>query len=593
MNKTAKFLITTADERSWRKDSSVLCLGAWCRTHKRADAWNELNAEIASYHWDDRQKLYHDYLNLRDLHEVLLVELADKLNVFHGTQYSYRYWRILVGPWLLYFTQMLFDRWSMIRYAEEHYKISGTVVLDFPSEQILPNDMEDFRDMYSKDIWNHYLYGRILSEWSAIDCEKVRCDDLGTNSVVKRPFGLRQLISSFKGYILRGVSRLSQMLGRVTDVFFISTALPLKQDLLLQLVLGQLPKLNFQLPSPKVAQDFSIRKSFSLKADQYKDFEHCLRTLIPEQIPIVYLEGYSSLQNVVKNLPWPMKPKAIFTSFSYNADDVFKAWAGLRVEDGAPLLIGQHGGNLGSALWTSSEDHEISISDRYLTWGWSDGNSKQYPVAALKQIGKADGVWNRKGSLLLVTSVMPRYSYVMGSFTVSVTQTESSLDEQYAFVRALPKDVFEKLVIRLFMPDWGWSQSDRWREQFPDAHIDSGSAPIEPLVIESRLYIATYNATTFLDSLSRNIPTIMFWNEKHWELRPSAEPYFDKLKHVGIFHSCPESAAAKVSEIWDKVHEWWNQPEVQEARESFCYRYARTPQNPIKELKLAITTVKK
>lgn len=591
-DKTAKFLVTTADERSWRKDNPVLCLGAWCRTYKRVNNWNELNADVAPYHWDDRKKLYRDYLYLRNLHEELLVELADTFNSFHGTQHSYRYWRILIGPWLLYFSQMLFDRWSMIRYVEKNYEISGTVVIDFPHELVFPHDMEDFRDMYSKDVWNHYLYGKILSGWTSIDCEKVLYNEGRTNSVAKNTFRWSYILSLFRRHMVRGTSRFLQMLGKATDIFFISTALPLKQNFLLQLSLGQLPKLNFQIAAPKVAYDFSIRKSFSLNAEKYNDFENCLRTLIPEQIPSVYLEGYSSLQSLVNKLPWPQKPKAIFTSGSYNADDVFKAWAGLKVEDGAPLLIGQHGGNLGSALWTSSEDHEVSISDRYLTWGWSDDNPKHYPVAALKQIGMTEGVWNPNGTLLLVTSVMPRYSYVMGSFTVAVTQTESSLEEQYAFVRALPKDIFEKLVIRLFNPDWGWSQSDRWKEQFPEAHIDSGSGPIEPLVLESRLYIATYNATTFLDSLSRNIPTIMFWNEKQWELRPSAEPYFDKLRQVGIFHSCPEDAATKVSEVWDNVDEWWNQADVQEARKNFCYRYARIPNNPIEELKLAITTVK-
>ena len=108
---------------------------------------------------------------------------------------------------------------------------------------------------------------------------------------------------------------------------------------------------------------------------------------------------------------------------------------------------------------------------------------------------------------------------------------------------------------------------------------------------ECRLYVATYNATTFLDSLSLNIPTIMFWNPKHWELRSEAEPYFEKLREVGIFHSCPENAANKVSEIWDKVDEWWNEEGLQEVRKNFCDRYARLPSKPIKELKKAVITI--
>ena len=146
--------------------------------------------------------------------------------------------------------------------------------------------------------------------------------------------------------------------------------------------------------------------------------------------------------------------------------------------------------------------------------------------------------------------------------------------------------------MRLHAWDYGWSQAARWQDRHPDVRLDSGTGPIEPLIRQSRLYMATYNSTTYLETLSRNIPTIMFWNPKHWELRPSAQPYFDRLKQAGIFHETPEFAAAKVAEVWSNVAEWWNQPEVQDARLYFCERFARMPENSIQVLKEALTTAK-
>ena len=90
-----------------------------------------------------------------------MIELSEALNSFHGTRHSLRYWRILVGPWLLYFTQMLFDRWAMIQQVVDQYQIAGTVVLDFLPGQVVPKDMGDLRDMYPTDIWNHAIYARI------------------------------------------------------------------------------------------------------------------------------------------------------------------------------------------------------------------------------------------------------------------------------------------------------------------------------------------------------------------------------------------------------------------------------------------------
>ncbi len=591
MDKQPRFLITTADERSWRTDIPVLYLGAWCCSYSRTIPREGPQAEIVPYHWDDRSKLYSDYLYLRELHEVLLLELSEALNYFHGTQHSSRYWRILIGPWLLYFTQILFDRWEMIQNAIKNYVIETTVILDFMPEQVIPRDMGEFRNMYPTDTWNHAIYARILSGWTSVVCEKVTCFEFELASKETPADGLGKYGQLLRRLIGLGVSRCSQLFSRESDSFFMLTYLPLKQDLLLQLSLKQMPTINLQTPSPRISVDLAVRKVFRLDAEMHKNFEHCVRTLISEYIPAVYLEGYMALQQKVDNLPWPKKPKVIFTSASYNADDVFKAWTGLKVEDGTPLVIGQHGGNLGSALWSSSEDHEIGIADRYLTWGWSDGVPKHYPIGMLKRVGQGLGVWSPKGHMLLVTSVMPRYSYVMGSFTVATTQIESNLDDQYRFVRALRKDIRQNLLIRLFKPDWGWSQADRWRTQVPEVSIDSGTKPIESLMSGCRLYVATYNATTFLESLNLNIPTIMFWNPKHWELRPSAEPYFNKLQQAGIFHTKPEDAARKVAEIWDDVQKWWNNPEVQEARQIFCDRYARTQENSFNRLREALVTV--
>ena len=123
-------LVTTALEETWPDDNQpVLFLGEWCRLYSRKTVWEKLDSVVAPYHWDDREKLYKDYLYLQGLYEELLVELAVKLNTIHGGNHSVRYWRIIVGPWLGYFIQMLFDRWAMLQQVVRDNDISGAYVL--------------------------------------------------------------------------------------------------------------------------------------------------------------------------------------------------------------------------------------------------------------------------------------------------------------------------------------------------------------------------------------------------------------------------------------------------------------------------------
>ena len=132
MDRTIKrLLITTANESTWPSDVNepVLFLGDWCCLYSRKKLWQNLDFEIVPYHWDNRKKLRDDYKYLTDVYEQILVKLTDKLNKIHGTSFRLSYWRILIGPWLGYFVQIIFDRWYMLKYAFEHCEIKKICVL--------------------------------------------------------------------------------------------------------------------------------------------------------------------------------------------------------------------------------------------------------------------------------------------------------------------------------------------------------------------------------------------------------------------------------------------------------------------------------
>ena len=62
------FLITTADKRFWKTGEPVLFLGEWCKLFPERHIWEKLDYEVLPYHWDDRKRLYEDYLSLNDVY---------------------------------------------------------------------------------------------------------------------------------------------------------------------------------------------------------------------------------------------------------------------------------------------------------------------------------------------------------------------------------------------------------------------------------------------------------------------------------------------------------------------------------------------
>lgn len=113
-----RILVTTALEKTWPSvDKKIIFLGEWCKLYERKQIWEQYDHLVASYHWDDRGKLEKDYMLLKSLYESTLRELTKKLNAVHEVSFSLRYWRIIVGPWLGYFIQILFDRWFSINHT--------------------------------------------------------------------------------------------------------------------------------------------------------------------------------------------------------------------------------------------------------------------------------------------------------------------------------------------------------------------------------------------------------------------------------------------------------------------------------------------
>ena len=110
--------------------------------------------------------------------------------------------------------------------------------------------------------------------------------------------------------------------------------------------------------------------------------------------------------------------------------------------------------------------------------------------------------------------------------------------------------------------------------KFPDVQLDYGSFSLSREVRRSRILISTYNASTYLESLAANIPTIIFWDQDLWPVPMECEVDFKKLNEVGIFFDSPIEAANQINKIWDNVYLWWKNEYLQEVRKDFCSKYS-------------------
>jgi putative transferase (TIGR04331 family) len=239
-------------------------------------------------------------------------------------------------------------------------------------------------------------------------------------------------------------------------------------------------------------------------------------------------------------------------------------------------------------LFEFTEEHQIAICDRFLTWGWTEpGQVKLKPTGALNLAGHRRYSAKKQTIALLMIDVSPQQSYHLLSNRVA-SQWLDYFNDQCNFVSHLNQSVTQALIVRLYPSDHGWDQAPRWRDRFPTIQLDDGRSQFATLIRKSRLLLGTMNGTTYLESIIINKPTVIFWNPQHSELRASAVPYFEDLKRVGIFHESPESAAQHVNTVWDNVNAWWETPELQAVLQRFTTRYCFQPKDLLDRVEAAL-----
>jgi putative transferase (TIGR04331 family) len=590
MSKQPRYLITTADERTWKFDRPVIFLGEWCRIYDRRHIWKDMDAIVAAPYGLGLAKKDADHAEARTLEEIFFPLLCNALNRFHGTQHGARFWRIVLGHWLHRYVDVMLNRIKTLEQCLQLHQISGLTAYDNDDYALATQDSYAAIWAFNDDRWNNALSLRILGLLGAINCPVdfiAGCESQGFswNALATTPNIKRKVWK----WCYQRAGKLASYLARDDDAFIISSHLPKKEAIKLQLALGQCPQL-WVSSKLKISEepDRTLRKSLASQViiKSENNLENILSLMVFELLPVCYLEGFARLSGLVKQQPWPTKPKFILTSNNFDTDEIFKLWAADKAESGSKYITGQHGNNYGTHRYMAPAIEE-STADKFLTWGWTDGLLQHTPAFIFKIAGKKTEYYNPQGGLLLIEL----YQNHRVTTWDSTAEFVNYFEDQQIFISELASRSKQNLTIRLHAVYryQKWNEEARWQAFDPSLKIDTGDIAIKDLIAQSRIVVHSYDSTGILETLSQNIPTLAFWQDKFEHLRDSAKPYYQLLVDAGIVHLTPESVAHKVNEVWDDVDGWWSQCKVQNARKQFCDRYARTSQYPVRQLKNILT----
>jgi len=568
-------LITTALWHRSDLSSETVFLGDWCLPFPKEEGLEEVKYEVVPYFWNDRDRFRRHNTLIADLYEKLLKQLGNALADIHEVQASGRYWRIILGPWLFYFVSIFWERYHAVESALQKYKAFPLSAEVDKSKRFayIPASLPEFLSCVESEEWNKSIYDDVLRYLAPDLCrERDRAGNPDQQNVARQ--FLQTPSASWGRNLLHAV--LAFFARRFPSHVILNSGLAAQDLVVLGFYLRQLPLIRVIQKHSKISgPNYSLREAVISKLQSNSTFERFLIGQIVNQLPLSYLEDFEWIRSQARKT-YPLKPKSILTGYGFLDDDIFKVWTAESVESGCRFNIFQHGGQTGVRLFDQTEEHQMEICDKFFSWGWKGNSQKVIPVSSAKLSEAKRSVQpNYAGQVLLICQPTYRYPRRLSAEPVG-PQEKKYLESQILFVNSLDGSVRKHLSFRLYQGRDPWGFKKKIQDAGYESLVADRSLSFWEQMTQSRIVVLTYNATTLLEALALNFPTLMFWNPDWWELNKEARPWFEKFASAGVFHASPELAAAKLNEVYDDVERWWGCRQIQSIRERFCQQFCLT-----------------
>jgi len=579
------FLVTTANRKYWKTDEKILFLGEWCKIYSEKHIWSNIDYETLPSPWNKYQQLDSHFTYLEDIYEKYLKVFASNLNNYHNEDHSIKYWRIIIGPWLYRFITVIYDRYLSIKSAIDFNRVTNTWIPDLKPDRWVPVSSYDLLSLAcANNNYNLYLYGRLITKLGRIPF-KIKEDKSFLNPLDLPEFKHVTSVEN-KKTIIRDFIQISEKYipDRFYKIMFFSTGISFWNNIKLLFSLGQLPFVIPQFYPFRAPIEKNLRKNIKVP-EETNEFESILNDLVTEQLPISFFEGYLATRDKSVGI-YPKRTKLILTSnrMGMHPDEGFRFWVANQVEKGVKLILIQHGGGYGLCN-TFTEKHELEICSKFFSWGWGGEQPKISPMTIIKNIDRSN-IISANGKILSVISATT--PFVPGADQVTTGNvfcfSHNYILQQKRFLNAVCPEVCKLLLLRPFK-DVGLNEVGQMTDMYPSIKIYKGDAPLIKQLRESRLCIHGYFGTSWLETLSMNFPTVVFWDLNRVRTLLSVQPYLDDLRRLKILHDTPESAAEFINEIYEDPLPWWMSSELQKVNNKFCHLFARTSKNWMKEWK--------
>lgn len=536
--------------------------------------------ELLSTKFYDLKNNTKNWREVEKIYNQILLELSYNLNRIHLLNWKSSSWEIIIGPWLKKYLAVVTNRVFLIKNKNNLKK--KFFFRNFKKNNNLNSrDINDFISKVINDNWNEEIFKRLENYF---DSKKNKLSIL-ENKVIYENSNSNKIVIFLK-FIVSYVLKIYNFIFSRNSTFVFSRPYFGKKIYFLKLLfkLREFP-IIYILDDEK--QNFWFDKNLrnKLTFNNSKNLnEKIAKSLLPECLPRIYLEGFNIIQNKIKKSNLPKKKKIIFTSNLRN-DSIFKFWLGFQKQKGAKIILAQHGGGYNMFNYDESLSYELKVCDRYLTWGWNNQkNKKIIPFSILNQNIQQDTSASYKKGFSVGMNNFDQYVYSNDPPTIlNLIDSEKNLDYRELnalkiFLNGLNQDIKNKIVIRPHPSKLRKHTTKKFEQDFNKKFKFNRNYRIsgEKFLENFQLNIFTQlQSTTTIFSLAKNFPSLIICPHDLKYFNIETKKIILLLKKANIFHSSPKNAYKFLNKIYKDPNRWWKQKKTQAARIEFCNMHGK------------------
>ena len=497
---------------------------------------------------------------LKILKKKIFISLYEELNKLHKVNYDYKYWEIILTPWLILFLDKTFDKFTRLNKFLSLNNRDYFTYDYFNRKKIIPTNYECLQQQtYDTKEWDYQINLELIKNFysNRINC-KIKKDPKFDN-LIKNYYENCSNTYYYK-------KNFNYLLGKKNKIVFFKGHFGRKNIIILNSKLFQLPNYFSITYKKDMIKLNKIRNNLVLNFKVKNKYEKYLSKNLFSHLPTFLLEQFNYYNDSYHHY-MPDKPKLIFNTNNlwWNTLLMFYT-ANMKFKKKTKLVTYQHGFGYGifESLYT---DHEYNISDVFFTWGWRE---------------------KKKNQKLGVNRIFSRNKNANKILFVHRTNKRFPINEEYNYdefnwikylkhlikIPSLINEEFRREIVYRVHSGNLCNEFQFLKKRMSKIEFSDINKPIDNSIKESRIVVCTYLDTVFLQCLASNIPVISFFNFKEFNISVKNKIMLEDLKKHNVIFDNYGTLCNHINSKFKNIDDWWFSDKIQRAILKFKNNHA-------------------